>query len=56
MHSDKDSQYEVAFAIFYSDISYTHIFWCLANLKSAISYKWLTIKVLETLALFCFYH
>lgn len=29
-------------------------FWCPANLKGATSYKWLTIKVLEVLALFCF--
>lgn len=56
MHSDKDSQYEVGFAVFHFDISYTDVFWCLANLKGATSYKWLTIKVFEALALFCLCH
>lgn len=31
-------------------------FWWLAYLKGATSYTWLTIKLFEALALFCFYH
>lgn len=56
MHSDQETQYEAGFAVFHSDISYTGFFWCLANLKDAISYKWLTIKVFEPLALFYLCH
>lgn len=56
MHSDQQSQYEGAFAVFLPDIPYTDIFWCLANLKGAISYAWLTITILEAFVLFCPYH
>ena len=56
MHSDQQSQYEGAFAVFLPDISYTDMFWCLANLKGAISYVWLTITILEAFVLFCPYH
>lgn len=39
VHTDKDSQYKAAFAVFHSDIFYTDGFWCLDHLKSATSYK-----------------
>lgn len=56
MHSDQDSQYDIVFAVFLPDISYTDIFGCLANLKGAISYAWLTVKIFEAFVLFCPYH